>query len=154
MWQRPPRGRADQLKQFDDKLYVYLGGGSLTSANTDLAHGVVRRCKTWAMAMTVLIAARFLSLCVPGEMMSLRNSEGADSRADAGGGGRGGRGLGPAGGQRLRQARAESIRVLCKTGHGEALEAGNVIGVQRAALRATQDWAKGGQSHCGPRDKK
>ena len=72
MWQRPPRGRADQLKQFDDKLYVYLGGGSLTSANTDLAHGVVRRCKTWAMAMTVLIAARFLSLCVPGEMMSLR----------------------------------------------------------------------------------
>ena len=72
MWQRPPRGRADQLKQFDDKLYVYLGGGSLTSANTDLAHGVVRRCKTWAMAMTVLIAARFLSLCVPGEMMSSR----------------------------------------------------------------------------------
>ena len=72
MWQRPPRGRADQLQQFDDKLYVYLGGGSLTSANTDLAHGVVRRCKTWAMAMTVLIAARFLSLCVPGEMMSSR----------------------------------------------------------------------------------
>ena len=58
MWQRPPRGRADQRKQFDDKLYVYLGGGSLTSANTDLAHGVVRRCKTWAMAMAVLINRR------------------------------------------------------------------------------------------------
>ena len=53
------------------RLYVYLGGGSLTSASTELARGVVCRCKTWSMAVAVLIATRFLSLCVPGEMMSL-----------------------------------------------------------------------------------
>ena len=54
------------------RLYVYLGGGSLTSAGTELAQGVVCRCKTWSMAVAVLIAARFLTLCAPGEMISLR----------------------------------------------------------------------------------
>jgi len=157
------------------RLYVYLGGGSLTSANTELAQGVVCRCKTWSMAVAVLIAARFLSLCVPGDMMTLkkelivaRGQDGEEEAAlldeddeDLEAGGPAGLDLDETFLQTFRAESTRATAVLCKTGHpGEALGGwvcSNVTKAEEqahAALMTTKEWAKGlhNARDCGPAD--
>ena len=53
-------------KRKQQRVYMYLGGGSLSAESTWDLQGIVVRCKTWNLAISVALSVLVVTACSPG----------------------------------------------------------------------------------------
>ena len=53
-------------RQKQQRIYMYLGGGSLSAESSQDMQGSVVRCKTWNLAISVALAVLVVTACSPG----------------------------------------------------------------------------------------
>ena len=53
-------------RQKQQRIYMYLGGGSLSAESSQDMQGSVLRCKTWNLAISVALAVLVVTACSPG----------------------------------------------------------------------------------------